>query len=120
MSDSPPAPPRSAFVVLMANSKKKTTSSPKKRKTPDVETSSKTLIVNQYSGLKPIKDTHLVNESKNTHLVNESKSEECVVKKWKMISPDESIVETKKKPVNFDPKKVVLGGWPESVVHVCS
>ncbi|KAH0715397.1 hypothetical protein KY284_008302 [Solanum tuberosum] len=111
MSDSPPAPPRSAFVVFMANFKKKTTSSPKKHKTPNVETSSKTLFVNQYSVLKPIKDTHLVNESKSeevvvkkrnqdsilkpiedTHLVNESRSEECVVKKWKMINPDESIV----------------------------
>uniref|UniRef100_M0ZI32 Uncharacterized protein n=1 Tax=Solanum tuberosum TaxID=4113 RepID=M0ZI32_SOLTU len=126
MSDSPP---RSAFSVFMANSKKKTTSSAKKRKTPDVETSSKTLVVNQDSVLKPIKDIHLVNESKSeevvvkkrnqdlilkpiedTHLVNESKSEECVLKKWKMISLDESIVEIKKKIVNFDLKKVVYWG----------
>ncbi|KAG5577855.1 hypothetical protein H5410_057989 [Solanum commersonii] len=131
MSDSPPTPPppRSAFAVLMANSKKKTASSPKKRKTPDVETSSKSPVVNQDSVLKPIKDTHLVNESKSeevvvkkrnqdsilkpiedTHLVNESKSEECVVKKRKMISPDESIVEIKKKAANFDPKKAVYWG----------
>ncbi|KAG5577861.1 hypothetical protein H5410_057995 [Solanum commersonii] len=118
--------PRFAFVVLMANSKKKTTSLAKKRKTLDVETSSKTLVVNQDSILKPIKDTHLVNESKSkevvvkkqnqdlilksiedTHLVNESKSEDSVLKKWKMISLDECIVEIKQKAVNFDPKKVV-------------
>ncbi|KAH0746657.1 hypothetical protein KY285_008314 [Solanum tuberosum] len=115
------SPPRSAFTVLMENSMKKITSTPKKRKTLDVETLSTTPVVNQDSVLMPIKDTHLVNESKSkevvvkkrnqdsvlkqiedTHLVNESKSGECMVKKWKMISPDESIMEIKKKAANFD------------------
>uniref|UniRef100_M1DZH7 Uncharacterized protein n=1 Tax=Solanum tuberosum TaxID=4113 RepID=M1DZH7_SOLTU len=123
------SPPRFAFAVLMENSMKKTTFTPKKRKTLDVETSSKTHVVNQDSVLKPIKDTHLVIESKSgevvvkkrnldsvlkpiedTHFVNESKSEECMVKKRKMISPDKSIMEIKKKVANFDPKRVVYWG----------
>ncbi|KAF3614036.1 DNA ligase 1 [Capsicum annuum] len=191
----PPPPPRSAFAVLMANSKKKTPSqdsSPKKRKTPHVESSSKSSEVNQGSVLKPIKDTHLdnlskseelvvgkegnqdsvlkpaedtlldkdsknealvkkkgnqdsvlkpiedtqmVNESKNevlvekkrnkdsvmksiegTQMVNESKSGELVAKKKrKMISPEESIVEIKKKAANFDPRKAAYWGDGERV-----
>ncbi|KAK4358658.1 hypothetical protein RND71_020887 [Anisodus tanguticus] len=79
----------------------------KKRKTPDVETSSKTPIGNQDSILKPIEDTHLVNGSKSEEL--------GVVKKRKMISPNESIVEIKKKAANFDPKKAAYWGDGERV-----
>lgn len=61
---------------------------------------------NQDSVLKPIEDTHLVNESKR---------EELVVKKRKMITPDESIVEIKKKAANFDPRKAAYWGDGERV-----
>ncbi|KAG5577859.1 hypothetical protein H5410_057993 [Solanum commersonii] len=65
----------------------------------------KEVVVNSYEAV--IYYTWLTRNQpiEDTHLVNESKSEECVVKKWKMISPDDSIVEIKKKTVNFDPKK---------------
>ncbi|MCD7449099.1 tRNA ligase [Datura stramonium] len=113
------SPPRSAFSILMANSKKKPPTkdtSPKKRKTPDVETSSKSpILASSASTLTADHQDSVSKPSEDTHLVNGSKSEELVVKKRKMISPDESIVEIKKKAANFDPRKAAYWGNGERV-----
>ncbi|CAN4119414.1 unnamed protein product [Withania somnifera] len=138
-SSSPPPPPRSAFAVLMANSKKKTSSqdsSPKKQKTPNLETSSKTPVDHQSSVLKPIEDTHLVNESKSeevavkkvsqdsvlrpiedTQMIKTLKNEELVVKKrnLKLIEDTQMVNESKKKAANFDPKKAAYWADGERV-----
>nr|GMD64576.1 DNA ligase 1 [Ipomoea batatas] len=115
---------RSAFDVLMANSKKKSKtqtppaqeSSPKKRKsaekdTPEHKSSSVSVIPeNADSNLKAIENAGSVDGPRNG-----GDSEEVAAKKPKLISPDESVAELKKKAANFDPKKAAYWGDGERV-----
>ncbi|XP_031113364.1 DNA ligase 1 [Ipomoea triloba] len=115
---------RSAFDVLMANSKKKSKtqtppaqeSSPKKRKsaekdTPEQKSSSVSAIPeNDNSNAKAIENAGSIDGPRNG-----GDSEEVAAKKPKLISPDESVAELKKKAANFDPKKAAYWGDGERV-----
>nr|GMD71282.1 DNA ligase 1 [Ipomoea batatas] len=110
---------RSAFDVLMANSKKKSKtqtppaqeSSPKKRKSAEKDTPEhKSSSENANSNVKAIENAGSVDGPRNG-----GDSEEVAAKKPKLISPDESVAELKKKAANFDPKKAAYWGDGERV-----
>nr|GMD67243.1 DNA ligase 1 [Ipomoea batatas] len=110
---------RSAFDVLMANSKKKSKtqtppaqeSSPKKRKSAEKDTPEhKYSSENANSNVKAIENAGSVDGPRNGGDI-----EEVAAKKPKLISPDESVAELKKKAANFDPKKAAYWGDGERV-----
>lgn len=120
---------RSAFDVLMANSKKKSQTqtppaqeaSPKKRKTaekdaPEQKSSSVSAPGENASSneVKAIEKAGSVNGQRNDG-DSSSLGEEVAAKKPKLISPDESVAELKKKAANFDPKKAAYWGDGERV-----
>ncbi|CAK9187245.1 unnamed protein product [Ilex paraguariensis] len=126
----------SAFDVLMSNASKKKAqsqtqqSSPKKRKTLESNTTnqnprktqtpnSETQLLNEpkldgkepnCSNSKPIEETRVANGSKD-----DQQTPKLDVKKRRLISAHDSIVELKKKAANFSPQKAAFWGEGDKV-----
>ncbi|KAL3530500.1 hypothetical protein ACH5RR_009822 [Cinchona calisaya] len=111
----------SAFDILMSNSKKKSQpkqeSSPKKRKSPNSQNPSQATLKEEPNSVPKNDDSGKTMEAHVEKNVDSGENDGVVVKKPRvvMISPDESLLELKKKAANFDPKKAAYWGKGERV-----